>query len=338
MFMESNTRNKVFGALFGVAYGDAFGMPVEFWSRKRTKERFGKIETFLPAPDDNEITHGLRAGEVTDDTYMTTIITEALIESRGIIEPYNLVKKITTWAEENKSKITALFGPSTKKAFELILSGTPVEKAGRFGTTNGSAMRIIPVGIISDWREPAELIDNVRLACLPTHNTNHAIAASAAIAAAASYAISGNNSIDELISTAISAGEAGACLGYESIGPSVSRKIIQAIKIAEATREDEDFLNEIYNLVGTGLPAYEAIPAALACVKRAKGDPVKCSRLTANCGGDTDTIGAMACGICGAYSGIDSFPADIVKRITEINNIDFGTYADALIEIKNKRN
>jgi len=331
--MESNIYNKIYGALFGVAYGDALGMPVEFWSRKRMKQRFGKIDTFIPAPDENEITHGLKACEVTDDTYMTTIITEALIESRGVIDPYNLVKKITTWAEENKSKISALFGPSTKKAFELILSGTPVEEAGRFGTTNGSAMRIIPVGIISSWKEMDKLIDNVRLACLPTHNTNHAIAASSAIAAAASYSIHGNNSIDELIHTAVTASEAGARLGYESIGPAVSRKIKQAAKMAAEIRDDEDFLEEIYNMVGTGLPAYEAVPAALGCVKRACGNPIACGALTANCGGDTDTIGAMACGICGAFSGISSFPESIIKRITDVNHLNFDRYALALNEI-----
>ncbi|HBT16325.1 MAG TPA: ADP-ribosylglycohydrolase, partial [Firmicutes bacterium] len=46
------------------------------------------------------------------------------------------------------------------------------EEAGKYGVTNGGAMKMIPIGIISNWRDMDNLVENVRLVCLPTHNTN----------------------------------------------------------------------------------------------------------------------------------------------------------------------
>ena len=46
----------------------------------------------------------------------------------------------------------------------------------------------------------------------------------------------------------------------------------------------------------------ESVPAALSIAYYAQ-NVEHCSLLCANLGGDTDTIGAMACAICGAYQG-----------------------------------
>ena len=48
----------------------------------------------------------------------------------------------------------------------------------------------------------------------------------------------------------------------------------------------------------------ETVPAALAMVWFARGDPWKAVVLSANFGRDADTIGCMAGGICGALTGI----------------------------------
>jgi len=322
MIDKGRISNKIAGAFAGVAYGDSMGMPSEFWTPQMIKKHFGKITSLLPAPDENEITRGLKAGEVTDDTYMTMIIAEAIKESGGIPKPEKLADKMLKWAEENKSRINNLFGPSTKKALDSIVKGTPVEEAGKFGTTNGGAMRIIPVGVISDWGNLDALAENVRLVCLPTHNTNHAISAAAAIAAAVSYAVYGDDNIDKLIDIAKQASLKGELLGHKSIGASVARRIELAVEIAKKEKDEDRMLNELYELIGTGLPANESIPTSLALVYRAGGDPVKCALLTANIGGDTDTIGAMACGICGAFKGIDAIPENSIALLSKANNIN----------------
>ena len=71
--------DRVHGALAGVAVGDSMGMPSEMWPRRRIRERFGSIERFLPAPEENDITRGLAAYEVTDDTRVTLLVAEAVV-------------------------------------------------------------------------------------------------------------------------------------------------------------------------------------------------------------------------------------------------------------------
>lgn len=40
---------RILGALYGQALGDAMGMPSELWPRTRVKAHFGWIDRFLPA-------------------------------------------------------------------------------------------------------------------------------------------------------------------------------------------------------------------------------------------------------------------------------------------------
>lgn len=41
---------RILGALYGQALGDAMGMPSELWPRTRVKAHFGWIDSFLPGP------------------------------------------------------------------------------------------------------------------------------------------------------------------------------------------------------------------------------------------------------------------------------------------------
>ncbi|MFQ8717893.1 MAG: ADP-ribosylglycohydrolase family protein [Enterobacter hormaechei] len=62
-------QNRILGALYGQALGDAMGMPSELWPRKRVKAHFGWIDRFLPGPASNAACYFNQA-EFTDDTSM----------------------------------------------------------------------------------------------------------------------------------------------------------------------------------------------------------------------------------------------------------------------------
>lgn len=59
----------------------------------------------------------------------------------------------------------------------------------------------------------------------------------------------------------------------------------------------------------------ETVPAALAIVRLAGGDPRLAASFGANFGRDTDTIACMAAGICGALSGILPLNAELIERL-----------------------
>ncbi len=331
-----NLFNKVYGTLMGVALGDAMGMPCEFFTRNKSKMIFGGVDGFLPSPNENFITGGFGKYEVTDDTQQTFIVAKAIIENKGKIIPEEIIKRIIDWSKEDKMTNKNIIGPSTRKAFELISQGTSLEEAGKFGDTNGGAMRIVPVGIVSDWKSMDSLVENVRLACLPTHNTNTAISGSAAVAAAVSAGIDGKEDIEELIEISKIACLKGLEKGNELPGASIAKRIDLGIKIVKNGESEESILQELYDIIGAGMATTESVPAAFALVYMSNGDPVKCAKLSANLGGDTDTIGAMSCGICGAVKGIDAIDVEYIKNICEVNKLPAEEIAMNLTKIRYK--
>jgi ADP-ribosylglycohydrolase len=61
----------------------------------------------------------------------------------------------------------------------------------------------------------------------------------------------------------------------------------------------------------------ETVPAALAIVWLAKGDPGQAAVFGANFGRDADTIACMAAGICGALNGASPSNAALVEKLPE---------------------
>ena len=118
------------------------------------------------------------------------------------------------------------------------------------------------------------------------------------------------------------------------VSPSVAERILWAADLARAPGTDEGALGRVYALVGTGLPIADSVPSAFAMLALSEGDPVRCARLAANLGGDTDTIGSMATAICGALRGPGAFPAEQINLIARINGIDFERLAEDLWHIR----
>ena len=78
---------RILGALYGQALGDAMGMPSELWPRSRVKAHFGWIDHFLPGPKENNAACYFNRAEFTDDTSMALCLADALLERKGKIDP-----------------------------------------------------------------------------------------------------------------------------------------------------------------------------------------------------------------------------------------------------------
>jgi len=137
------------GALYGLAIGDALGMPTQMLSRAQIRARWGELLTgFEPAPPGHPIAAGLPAGAITDDTEQAVLLAKLLIKDHGTIDPNELAHALVSWERDMARRGSLdLLGPSTKRAVAAVLAGVPPEEAGATGTTNGAAMRITPVGI-----------------------------------------------------------------------------------------------------------------------------------------------------------------------------------------------
>lgn len=325
--------DRIAGGLFGVAYGDAMGMPGELWSRRQIGEHFGSIDRFLPGPDGHFVVDGYVAGQITDDTQQTVVLARAIVECNGLVDADVYAKRLVEWADRVGASDGNLLGPSSARAIHGIRDGRPLSETGARGDTNGAAMRIVPVGLVTPAGRPDELVAQVVEACRPTHFTDVAISGACLIAAAASAAVEAAT-IDDVVEPALDAAEAGRRHGNPVMGASVVRRAQLAVDIARRLGPTTEMAAELYDVVGAGVATTEAAPSALGLAVAAGGDAARCARLAANLGGDTDTIGAMATGICGAFGGASRIPADDLATLCRVNSLDFDDLGEILAQLR----
>jgi ADP-ribosylglycohydrolase len=327
--MEDRSR----GALYGLAIGDALGMPAEMMSRERIRERWGgRLTGFEPAPPGDRIAAARPAGSVTDDTEQAVLLARLLVAGRGTVDPRALAEALVAWERDMSDRgLLGLLGPSTKRAVAAILAGTPPEEAGASGTTNGAAMRIAPVGIAFRDTDLPALVDQVVAVSHVTHNTGLALAGAAAVAAAVSAGVGGAG-IAEATAMAVQAARLAAGRGRWVAGADVAARIEWAVSLVSGL-DPGAAAEQIYTLVGTGLASQESVPAAFAVLAAVPGDPWQACLLAASLGGDCDTIAAMAGAVAGACHGTAAFPPEAIA-VVDAQGLGLAALADALLALR----
>jgi ADP-ribosylglycohydrolase len=346
MIIKSSSRARARGALYGLAIGDALGMPTQLLSRREITERWGALlPGFEPAPPGHPIAAGMPAGAVTDDTEQAVLLGRLLVRGGGTVDALELAAALVSWEHDMAERGSLdLLGPSTKRAVAAVLAGTPPEEAGVSGDTNGAAMRIAPVGIAfalapvpSPHPVPRDylstLVDHVVAASRVTHNTGLALAGAAAVAAAVSAGVSGAG-IARATALAIEAARIAADRGRWVAGADVAARIEWATGLV-AGRTQAQAAELIYTLVGTSLATQESVPAAFAVLAAAPDDPWDACLLAASLGGDCDTIAAMAGAIAGACHGVTAFPPEAIAVI-DAQGLDLTSLADDLYALRSR--
>ena len=209
---------------------------------------------FLPAPDDHPVHSGLPAGRITDDTEQAFALAEAILQD-GKVTIEGAARAIVAWYDRIGGDTCPYVGPSTRRAVQAIRRGADLQQTGRFGDTNGAAMRIAPVGLI----HPGDILgasqDDSYLACVPTHHTDIAISGACAVAGAIARAMSPKRDLGRNHSVgAKTAADLGRQLGYRWMGASVSRRIALAVEIASSLAPGARTpAKDLYDRVGTSL-------------------------------------------------------------------------------------
>ena len=337
-----STRDRALGAFYGLALGDALGMPTQSMSRAEIARRYGPIRTLRDAVADQPIAPGMPAGSITDDTEQAMLLAQLLIRGGGRVVPEVFAKALLDWeADVARRGSSDLLGPSTKRALELLGNGTPPEEAGRTGTTNGAAMRITPVAIATP-PDLEQLVEAVTAASEITHNTNLGIAAAAAVAAAVSAAIDGAD-LPTALDLAERAADEGGRRGYWCAGGEIAARIRWARRWVRGLGDglsggDRGGVvgGAVYAVVGTSVAAQESVVAAFALVEALGSSPIDVLTAAAGLGGDTDTIAAIAGAILGAHHGLSGLPADLVAQVRRVNDLRLEPIVDGLLELRHR--
>ena len=330
-------HTRALGAFYGLALGDALGMPTQSLSREQVQQRFGAITALEDADANQPIAPNMPAGSITDDTEQAILVGELLVEGRGKIEPTVLAQRLIDWEAVMRAKGSQdLLGPSTKRAIDMILAGHTPEESGRYGTTNGAAMRITPVGIAADVSDPARFIQAVIQACQVTHNTTLGISSAAAVAAVVSAGINGVD-LGEALNIGTQVAQEAESHGHWVAGGRISTRISWARTLSVGSGDKALFADLLYELIGTSVASQESVVVSFALAQQvAVGalEAVEALCLAVSLGGDTDTIAAILGAMLGACLGMQCWPPAMIEQVKAVNGLDLQPLIEGLLEMR----
>lgn len=326
--------DRAYGALVGGAIGDAMGMPASFFTREKMKKTYGYIHDFVTPETSEQQYHGnLEAGEVTDDTMESVIISDILIQHQHFSkEAFN--EAMRNWAIEQKMLDTTVIGPSTRRYLTALIEGRNPEEGSGVSQTNGSAMRVAPIGV-RYWNDFERCMKAAADSSLPSHSSRPCVAGACAVAAAVAAGVHGGFTPAQVMEKAYEAAAYGERIGNDITAPMVSKRILLAKRIVDEnkSRGIEVILDELVGMIGASMFVHESIPLSLGVFYAVEGDAEKGIPASVNCGDDADTNGAICGNICGAYSGANLIPANWKERVQKVSGIDFYHTAERLISL-----
>ena len=333
--------SRAYGALAGLALGDALGMPTQAMSPEQIRAVYGRITGLVDGDASQPYAPGMPAGSVTDDTEQALLIASLLVRGRGTssgrvaLDAGEFAHALLAWEDSMIQRGSLdLLGPSTKAALERVRAGEDPLTVGGAGTTNGAAMRVTPIGIAMPTVDPEAFADAVWSSCQVTHATRQGFQSAALVAAAVSFGIDAARSpsldLRSLLWKALSYVDSLPERGAWTPDPDVVAATRRAMQLVANPASSS--LECLVEQVGTSVASAQAIPMAFALLAR---DPSPQALLdAANIGGDTDTIGAIAGAILGAALGFEVFVGRGLAQVELASHLDLPSVALELLELR----
>ena len=333
--------SRAYGALAGLALGDALGMPTQAMSPEQIRAVYERITGLVDGDASQPYAPGMPAGSVTDDTEQALLVASLLVRGRGsssgrvALDAGEFAHALLAWEDSMIQRGSLdLLGPSTKAALERVRAGEDPLTVGGAGTTNGAAMRVTPIGIAMPTADPQAFADAVWSSCQVTHATRQGFQSAALVAAAVSMGIdaarSATPNLRGLLWKAVTYVDSLPERGAWTPDPDVVAATRRAMQLVANPASSS--LECLVEQVGTSVASAQAIPMAFALLAR---DPSPQALLdAANLGGDTDTIGAIAGAILGAALGFEVFVGRGLAQVELASHLDLPSVALELLELR----
>ena len=272
------------GSALGTFIGDAMGREVEGWPWELIRARYGILK---------EIGEGI----YTDDTEMMIGIIESLKQDPAF-DPALTAQRFLDNFHPFRGYGGRIYGIMDK-----LRQGIPWDRVGTDSWGNGGAMRIAPIGFFF-YDDPKQLHEAVIMCTRITHRHPQGLAG--ALAQAVGVGIATRKGVNgEAIDQVSFLAE--IVQGADGVDSAVAAEV-KRIEQLDAVGDLEEKIERIARTFARDVSAIGAVPAAIASF--VINDNFSDTVLTAvNCGGDTDTIGAMAGALAGAFYGYSSIPS-----------------------------
>ena len=119
-----------------------------------------------------------------------------------------------------------------------------------------------------------------------------------------------------MIAAGILGAELGRSKGRSWLGPSVARRIQMAVEIARGPGDETcSGCAKFTTSSARRCRCPKRSASAFGVLVMANGDPRQTAIYAANLSGDADTVGAIACAIAGAYTGIGGFDPALIAKL-----------------------
>jgi len=296
--------DRFVGCMLGLAVGDALGMPVEGLTAREIAQTWGEVRDMMPAPDDH-FHSGLVAGQYTDDTEMTLLLAETLLEAGGFSGD-RFAEKLACWGSGwcRDHSLNRGVGLATRCSVEKLLSGEEWQRSGVDVPTCGSAMRVAPLGLV--YHCDIGLVSRyAEVQSIPTHCGSAPRAGAVAVACGVALSLAGfpRPTVLEICSSQA-----------EKVDRGLARRLRAVSSLLELKTE------QAMQAIGTTPAVYETVPAAFYFYL--KFEPEEALIAAASAGGDTDSVASMVGALWGAARGSSWIPERWLSRLEDRDRIE----------------
>ncbi|MFI5907367.1 ADP-ribosylglycohydrolase family protein [Dactylosporangium sp. NPDC051541] len=317
--------SKVKASLFGLAFGDALGYPIEF----RTYEEIVAI-------------HGTRGPHdlpqrplVSDDTQMTLAVGDALELARAAgrvsaatLEPH-LSRLFVEWSRSPENDRAP--GNTCMAACDALARGVPWWQATVAGSKGcGANMRVAPIALVPGLTED-DRAGAAQLQAAITHGHPTGLAASELTALTVRWLLDGLPVQELLPALRARCGSQRAVYRGDWLGDHLWRQPMTDTPETFIARGWDECLAALTGLEdqvrhlgpdadpcaagGAGWIAEEALATALYCLLLFPDAPVDVVARAAASSGDSDSIACLAGAFAGAAAGESAWPSGWYERI-----------------------
>lgn len=293
-------KDRLAGILLGAAVGDALGLPAEGLSPRRRRRLF-------PGPWRHRFLLG--RGMLSDDTEHALFVAQSLLNYPADAGAFQrrLAWHLRWWF----LGLPAGIGLATARACIKLCLGFPPTRSGVFSAGNGPAMRsAISGGYFHN--DPLAMEAFVRASTEITHTDPKAIIGALAVARLAACAVEHDAnrppSVEEV---------ADLLIRLAPDEPQWSRLTCQIKESYSAGLSVSAFAAKLGLDNGVTGYVYHTVAVAAYAWLRHYGDFRSTVEAVLDCGGDTDTVAAIAGALAGATVGVNGIPKIWLEGIVD---------------------
>lgn len=359
-------EDRVKGAIFGAALGDALGAPVEKLSFDEIKERYGRVESLQTKWYKSDWPEDARGGKkrghgiVTDDTLMMVSLMKVYLKERRHLDAYDMGKEFVKEIAFRKTYIPEfgkegliidrLFYPEKYIFIRHVLANCEPREGGIGNMVNcGAAMYIVPVGIVNACHPKAAYDEAILFAM--GHQNSYGLEAAGVLAACIAKAFEEGVTVEDIVETALSVAKDGTKQAIADIFRAAKNLRNEKADYEEVVRTFHSVMetyspmkNDVHRKEEkAGIPSnhytpsrlfsIEELPLALGFIVVNEGDFYKSILDGINSGRDTDSIGVMIGSILGAMQGSKTIKEEDLKILEEVNKLELNTLSIQFAEV-----